>query len=128
MQTTLHKFLQVQSSDESSSSSDYSSSDEERKRSMLSDWTRVKGRDQFTAKVTRVWEIGGDLKALFKEKCTVMTPEAIKELVLFDPDSYRDRGQDLKSEAHKLTEEQLLDYAKMASRIRARIYRDASML
>lgn len=89
MQTNLRKFLKLSSSDEGSSDDPYVSSDEEEKKSKASDWTRIKGRDQFTVKYPRVFKFSDDLKALLREKITSVSPDNMKQLVFFDPDSYR---------------------------------------
>ena len=73
-QSTLSRFVQLPSSDEGSSSDAYSSSDEERKRAEASDWTRIKGRDQFTAKYARVFAIGDDLRVMRAEKIRAVDP------------------------------------------------------
>jgi len=120
-QGTLNRFVRLPSSSEESSSDDYEPGDEEQKRGEASDWTRVKGRDQFTAKFPRVFDVGTDLRALRAEKIRAVDPAQAQQLVLWDPDTYKGQEQALAGEPFVLTREQLLGYAKMATAVRAAI-------
>jgi len=94
-------------------------SDEEQKRRQASDWTRVKGRDQFTAKPATVFDLGADLRALHTEKVRAADPTETEQLVLFDPDVFKGREQELTAEANVLAREQLLEYGKVVTEVRA---------
>jgi len=124
----LKDFLQLSSSEEASSSDAYDHSDEERKLTTINDWTRVKSRAQFTAKNTTVFDHSTDLKALLAEKIKDLDPKKQEELVLFDPDVFKDREQELKMEANTLSIEQLLDYGKMVTKVRADIEAKAKVM
>ena len=51
-----------------------------------------------------------------------------EQLVLFDPDLYKGKGQQLTAEANALTQEQRLDYGKMVTEVRADITNRANMM
>ena len=62
-----------------------------------------------------------DLKVLLSEKVAAVAPEQRERLVLFDPEVYKGREQELMAEAPAPSTEQLLDYGKMVTDVRARI-------
>ena len=111
----MNRFLKRSSSDGSSDSDAYVPSDEEEKQGQASDWTRVKGRGQFTAKYPTVFDLGADLTALRSEKIKVVEPNKMEQLLLFDPETFKGREKELVAEANALTQEQLLDYGKMVT-------------
>ncbi len=99
----MNQFLGKSASEESSDSDAYVPSDEEQKHGQASDWTRVKGRGQFTAKYATVFDLGADLKALLSEKIKAVEPAQMEQLVLFDPEVYKGKEQELMAEADALT-------------------------
>jgi len=101
---------------------------EEQKRREISNWTGVKARDQFLAKEPTVTNLGADLRALLSETITI--PEAVPtdQMVLFDPEVYKGKEQELLSEENKMTQEQLIEYGRMVTEVRADINRRASAL
>ena len=70
-----------------------------------SNWTRIKSYDEFDDKVEVVYDYETDLNALLAEEITTVEPDAMKQLVLFDPEIYRGKDDELKQEENKLSEE-----------------------
>ena len=127
-QSTLNVFLNMSSSEESDDPVAQVAKAEEQKRREISNWTGVKARDQFLAKEPTVTNIGADLRALLSETITV--PEAVptEQMVLFDPDVYKGNADELMSEDNTMTQEQLIEYGKMVTEVRADINRRAEIM
>ena len=70
-----------------------------------SNWTRIKSYDEFKDKVEVVYDYETDLNALLAEEITTVEPDAMKQLVLFDPEIYRGNDDELKQEENNLSEE-----------------------
>jgi len=127
-QSTLNQFVNRSSSSEGSDPETQVAKAEEQKRREISDWTGVMSRDQFTDKETKVANIAADIKALLSEKVTVPPAEQTEQLVLFDPDVYKGKEQQLTAGANALTLEQRIDYGKMVTEVRADITSRANMM
>ena len=65
---------------------------------------------------------------LLSEKVAAIAPEQREQLVLFDPEVYKGREQELMAEAEAPSMEQLLDYGKMVTDVRASINNKAKMM
>jgi hypothetical protein len=102
-QSTLNRFVDLSSSSDSSDPDTQVAKAEEQKRREISDWTGVKSRDQFTAKEPTVTNIAADLRALLSEKVPVPEANETEQLVLFDPEVYRGKEEELMAEADTLT-------------------------
>ena len=70
-----------------------------------SNWTRIKSYDEFKDKVEVVYDYEPDLNALLAEEITTVEPDAMKQLVLFDPEIYRGKQDELTKEENELSEE-----------------------
>ena len=70
-----------------------------------SNWTRIKSYDEFNDKVEVVYDYETDLNALLAEEVTTVEPDAMKQLVLFDPEIYRGKQDELTKEENELSEE-----------------------
>jgi len=127
-QSTLSRFVHGASSGDSSDSDTFIPNDEEQKLRQNSDWTRVKSRDQFTDGPVTCFNLWDDLKVLLSEKVAAIAPEQRERLVLFDPEVYKGREQELMAEAEAPSMEQLLDYGKMVTDVRASINNKAKMM
>ena len=127
-QPTLHGFLGISSGDDNSSDEIYEPSEEEERKMEKSNWTRIKSYDEFNDKVEVVYDYEPDLNALLAEEVTTVEPDDMKQLVLFDPEIYRGKDDELKQEENKLSEEQLLEYGTIASTIRAGIYSKVKLM
>ena len=80
-------------------------------------WTRVKNRDEMHRRIT-VFDIEKDLASDNSLKAVQrMSTRKLGE-VLFDPDEWKGKGDDLTIEYHKLSSGQLLNYAKLATKVR----------
>ncbi len=102
-QSTLNRFVDLSSSSDSSDPDTQMAKAEEQKRRETSDWTGVKSRDQFTATEPTVTNIAADLRALLSEKVPVPEANETEQLVLFDPEVYRGKEEELMAEADTLT-------------------------
>jgi len=65
---------------------------------------------------------------LLSEKVAAIAPEQREQLVLFDPEVYKGREQELMAEAPAPSMEQLLNYGKMVTDVRASINNRAQTL
>ena len=127
-QSTLNRFIDLTSSDDSSDPDVQVAKAEEQKLREASDWTGVLSRDQFTDKETKVTNIAADLRVMLAEKVTVPPAKEAEKLVFFDPETYKGREQELMEEGKAVTQEQLVEYAKTVTEVRADINRRAETM
>ena len=87
-------------------------------------WTRVKDVYQATNQRMTVFDVESDLKS--DRALKRVRQDATRELsdLLFDPEDYRDRPEELSFKRHSLKSAQLLELAKKASQIRRTISRE----
>jgi len=124
----LNRFVDLSSSPDNSDTETQVAKAEEQKRREISDWTGVKSRDQFLATEPTVTNIAADLRALLSEKITVPEADPEEQMVLFDPEVYKGKEQELMADADTMTAEKLLDYAKIVTQVRAGISNKATMM
>ena len=124
----MNRFVDLSSSSESSDPDTQVAKAEEQKRRELSDWTGVKSRDQFLANEPTVTNIAVDLRVLLSEKVTVPSDMQTEQMVLFDPEAYKGKEQELMAEGEAPTEEQLIDYGRTVSQLRVNINNKAEMM
>ena len=81
-------------------------------------WTRVKEVDAENQSRVTVFDVEQDLKA--DKSIKQIRKGSVRDLgkMLFDPEDFKDKTDELTIARHSLKEDQLFDYAKMASRIR----------
>ena len=124
----MSRFIHGASSGSSSDSDTFIPDDEEQKLRQNSDWTRVRSRDQFAEGPVTCFNLWEDLKVLLSVKVPAIAPEQRERLVLFDPEVYKGREQELMAEAPIPSMEQLLEYGKMVTEVRASINSRAQTL
>ena len=105
---------------ESSSSSESSSSEEEvkRPRSKPLLWTRVKSLELIKKQKVMVYQAAEDLK--FDKTLKIIRKELEHDRgeFVFDPDHFKDVSKTFDIESFRLPKEGLLEYARVASRLR----------
>ena len=114
-QTTLARFLNLPSASDSSDESAYSPSEEIRSKAIPSQWTRVRSRAQMSGKRVTVFDIQKDLdvdKALKAVRKGAVRKDG--EL-LFDPDEWKGRSEELTIEHCGLQPDALREHAVLAS-------------
>ena len=75
-----------------------------------------------------VTNIGADLRTLLSEKINVPLDIDWEQQILFDPERYKGKEQELLEEGKALDDEQLIDYAKMVTELRASINNKAESM
>ena len=91
----MDRYLDLPSDSEDSDPLEQVAKAEEQKRRDLSDWTGVKSRDQFLDAEPTVTNIGADLRTLLSEKINVPLDIDWEQQILFDPERYKGREQEL---------------------------------
>ena len=89
-------------------------------------WTRVKDVYQATNQRMTVFDVESDLKS--DRALKRVRQDATRKLsdLLFEPEDYRDRPEELSFKRHSLNGAQLLEFAKKASQIRRTISREVN--
>ena len=117
-QTTLKKFLPRESDSDSSEMSVYTPSPQKGAPKIPEQWTRVVNREQMSYDKIWIWNIEKDL-ADDRVRKTVRARTTIDEGdILFDPDLWKGKFDELKISANKLSEDGLRSYAMLATEIR----------
>ena len=117
-QTTLNQFLALSSESDSSEESEYELSKQKSALSIPDQWTRVRSRAQMKQSKVTIFDISKDFdsdKALKPVRSN--SARVLSELV-FDPDSWKGRSNELMFENERLSEGRLREYAKLASDVR----------
>ena len=110
--------MQLSSSDEGSADDANVPGEEQQKRAKISDWTRIKSYSEFKTLDTEVFNIESDLEALRAEEVEDVDSIQMEELVYFDPETFKGQDKELTIADYALTQDQLLEYGKMATKIR----------
>ena len=117
-QTPLNAFLMLSSDSESDIESEYHPTPQKSALKVPDQWTRVKSLHQMIHETNRVFDIEKDLDAdrVLKQ----VRRGAVREqgAILFDPDAWKGRDEALKMDKCKLSEDELRNYAKVATEIR----------
>ena len=89
-------------------------------------WTRVKEVDAVNQSRVTVFDVEQDLKA--DKSIKQIRKGSVRDLgkMLFDPEDFKDKSDQLTIARHSLNKEKLYDYAQMASRLRNEISEKAS--
>ena len=120
-QTTLNAFLQLSSDSEPDIESEYHPTPQKSALKVPDQWTRVKSLHQMIHDSNRVFDIEKDLDAdrVLKQ----VRKGAVREqgAILFDPDAWKGRDEELKMDKCKLSEDELRTYAKVATEIRQKL-------
>ena len=84
-------------------------------------WTRVKELEQAIQDRVQVFDVEADL--LTNKSLKQVQKGAIRDLgkILFDPEEFKDVNYNFSVDNHRLDEEELYNYAKMASSLRRNI-------
>ena len=117
-QTTLKAFLALDSDSESSEESQYTPSPQKSVLKLPEMWTRVKSRAEMSHSRVTVFDIEKDLE---KDKVLKQVRAgAVRgtNLVVFDPDLFKGREDELTKSRQALKPEALLHYAKLATQAR----------
>jgi len=117
-QSTLKPFLSLPSSSESDEESAYAPSPQKSALKLPEMWTRVRSRDTLSHQRITVFDIDNDLD---KDKVLKRVREgAVREQgsFLFDPDEWKGRDDELTIKKSELSEDQLRDYARIATEVR----------
>jgi len=118
-QTTLSAFLNLDSESESSEESQYHPSPQKSVLKLPEMWTRVKPRHEMSHSRVKVFDIDADLeKDKVLKQVRAGAVRGTNE-VLFDPDEYKGRDDELTKERQALKPETLLHYARLATKSRA---------
>ena len=117
-QTTLRGFLDLPSSSQSDEENQYTPSPQKGAIKLPEMWTRVKSRDQMSHSRISVFDIEKDLDA--NKTLKAVRAQSTREggEILFDPDSWKGRSEELKMETSKLEEDELREYAVKETQIR----------
>ena len=91
-------------------------------------WTRVKELDTVNQSRMTVFDVEQDIKA--DKSIKQIRKGSVRDLgkILFDPEDFKDKSDQLTFARHSLNKEQLFDYAQKASRLRNEISEKASQL
>ena len=95
-QTTLNRYLNLSSDSEPDVESEYHPTPQKSVLKVPDQWTRVKSLDQITHERNKVFDIEKDLEA--DKVIKLVRKGAVREQgsILFDPDSYKGRNEELK--------------------------------
>ena len=105
---------------EVSASSESSSSEEGVRQSRAAPlkWTRVKSLDQIKNQRVMVYQAAEDLKFDKTLKTIRKEMDSDRGEFVFDPDDFKDIASTFEVESYRLPEEGLLEYAKLATKLR----------
>ncbi len=119
-QLTLKRFLNIGNDDDSDEVSAYTPSPEKSKNTIPPQWTRVKNVDQVVDRRITVFDVEKDMAS--DKSLQAIRKGAVRDetVMLFDPSEYQGMGDKLTMAEFAVDHEQLLEYAKVASEIRAR--------
>ena len=124
-QSTLKHFLSIPSDSESEEASQYTPSPQKGALKLPEMWTRVKSREQMPHQRITVFDIEKDLAT--DKVLKAVRSGAIREKgeILFDPDEWKGRGDELTIDKCKLTRDELMKYAATATEIRRKLQEKA---
>ena len=107
---------------EESPSSDSSSSSEEVKQSRAQplQWTRVKSLEMIKSQRVMVYKAAEDLKFDKSLKTIRKEMDQSRGEFVFDPEDFKEVAKSFEEESYRLPEEGLLEYAKLATKLRRR--------
>ena len=105
---------------EECSSSESSSSEEEARpsRAQPLQWTRVKSLDMIKSQRVMVYKAAEDLKFDKSLKTIRKEMDSDRGQFVFDPDDFKDVAKGFEVESYRLPEEGLLEYGKLATKLR----------
>ena len=81
-------------------------------------WTRVKSLDQIKNQRVMVYQAAEDLKFDKTLKTIRKEMDSDRGEFVFDPDDFKDIASTFEVESYRLPEEGLLEYAKLATKLR----------
>ena len=117
-QSTLKTFLSLPSDDDSDDASVYTPSPQKASTKLPEMWTRVKNRDQMSHQRITVFDIEKDLDT--DKVLKAVRTGSIRDggEILFDPDLWKGKDDELTIDGCKLPEAELRTYAKIATEVR----------
>ena len=110
------------------SSDEYQPEDDERKSEPSSLWTRVKAVDTWKSTTVTVFDFEKDAKSDLTTSQARHHIQGQSGKCLFDPDEYGFKGVDYSMSTHRLTDENLRWYGRLASKVRKQFDIDAETL
>ena len=124
-QTTLKAFLDISSDSEHEQVSEYTPSPQKGAPKLPDMWTRVKSREQMSHSHITVFDIEKDLEADKTLKAVRLGATREKGELLFDPDEWKGKSEELTIDKCKLSIDELRVYAKIASELRTKFLKRA---
>ena len=104
-QTNLKSFLSIESPQQSESDSEYFPSPKKSDLKLPEMWTRVKSRNQPVNQRITVFDIEKDLNTDRVLKQVRKGATTFQGSILFDPDEWKGKDQELKLDQHRLSHE-----------------------
>ena len=120
-QTTLKSFLQLSSDSEPDDISQYTPSPQKSALKIPDQWTRIRSRESMSHGKITVFDIEKDLEADKVLKRVRLGATREQGSFLFDPDLWKGREDELKLEQCKLSEDELRNYARIATSVRKKL-------